>query len=60
MFGLGASEILLILVVALILFGPDKLPEMGRGLGKAIAGFKKGLQEGIKEFKDEAKKPRDS
>ncbi len=58
MFGLGASEILLILVAALILFGPDKLPEIGRSLGKAIAGFKKGFKEGAEEFKKEAK-PRD-
>lgn len=42
MFGsLGVSEILLIMVVALIVFGPRKLPEIGRTLGKALAEFRK-------------------
>lgn len=38
--GLGTMEILFILVVALIIFGPQKLPEMGKSLGKAIREFK--------------------
>ena len=42
MFGsLGVSEILLIMVVALIVFGPRKLPEIGRTIGKALAEFRK-------------------
>ena len=41
MFGLGVPEILLIMVVALIVFGPRKLPEIGRTLGKALAEFRK-------------------
>ena len=42
MFGsLGVSEILLIMVVALIVFGPRKLPEIGRTLGNALAQFRK-------------------
>jgi sec-independent protein translocase protein TatA len=42
MFGsLGVSEILLIMVVALIIFGPRKLPEIGRTIGKALAEFRK-------------------
>ena len=40
MFGLGAMEILIILVIAFMLFGPKELPEMGKQLGKAIKGFK--------------------
>jgi len=37
-------EILIILVVALLLFGPKKLPELGRGLGQSIREFRKGAQ----------------
>ena len=38
--GLGGMEIFIILVAALVIFGPKKLPEMGRSLGKAIREFK--------------------
>lgn len=40
-FGIGPMEILLILVIALIIFGPGKLPEIGRTVGKAIYALKK-------------------
>ena len=40
MFGLGAGEILIILVIAFVLFGPKQLPEVGRQVGKAVKGFK--------------------
>jgi len=40
MFGLGAGEILIILVVAFLLFGPKQLPEVGRQVGKALKSFK--------------------
>jgi Tat protein translocase TatB subunit len=48
MFGMGMSEILLILVVALVFIGPKKLPEVAKGLGKGYAEFRKY----INEFKD--------
>lgn len=48
MFGMGMSEILLILVVGLIVVGPKKLPEMAKGLGKGYAEFKKYMN----DFKD--------
>lgn len=41
---LGFSEILVIAIVALIIFGPQKLPEMGRSMGQAIREFKKATQ----------------
>ena len=41
MFGIGVPELILILVVGLIVFGPGKLPEMGRTLGKGIREFRK-------------------
>ncbi len=44
MFGLGAPEIIVILVVALLVFGPGKLPELGGALGKGIRDFRKALE----------------
>ncbi|HSP13532.1 MAG TPA: Sec-independent protein translocase protein TatB [Thermoanaerobaculia bacterium] len=41
MFGLGVPELILIFIVALIVFGPKRLPEIGRTLGKAMSEFKK-------------------
>ena len=41
MFGIGAGEFIVILVVGLIVFGPSKLPEIGRALGKALREFRK-------------------
>jgi sec-independent protein translocase protein TatA len=38
-------HLLLILVIALVVFGPKRLPELGRGLGEAIRGFKKAVDE---------------
>ena len=45
MFGLGFTEILLILVVVILLFGAKRLPELGAGLGEGIKNFKKGYRE---------------
>jgi sec-independent protein translocase protein TatA len=40
MFGLGMPELILILVISLVIFGPSKLPEMGASIGKAIREFR--------------------
>lgn len=58
MFGLGVPELMVILVIALVIFGPSKLPQIGSGLGKAIRDFKKGVsnsddEEAAKETKKE-------
>ncbi|MBK6531216.1 MAG: twin-arginine translocase TatA/TatE family subunit [Deltaproteobacteria bacterium] len=46
MFGMGASELMIILVIILLLFGAAKLPELGRSLGSGLSNFKKGLKDG--------------
>jgi sec-independent protein translocase protein TatA len=57
MFGLGVPELMVILVIALIIFGPSKLPQIGSGLGKAIRDFKKGVTGGgDDDAGDDAKK----
>jgi sec-independent protein translocase protein TatA len=47
--GLGTSELIVIAVVALILFGPSKIPDFARSLGRAVNMFKKGLNEGLED-----------
>lgn len=53
-FGIGLPEMALIMVVALLVFGPKKLPEIGRSMGKAIRGFQEASKEFESEFKREA------
>jgi len=53
-FGIGLPEMAVILVLALLIFGPKKLPEIGRSLGKAIRGFQQASSEFENEFKREA------
>ena len=63
MFGLGLQELLVILVIALVIFGPSKLPQIGSGLGKAIRDFKKGVSsDDGEDSANDAKKdsPKDS
>jgi sec-independent protein translocase protein TatA len=56
MFGLGLQELLVILVIALVIFGPSKLPQIGSGLGKAIRDFKKGVSGDEEESSKDVKK----
>ena len=51
--GIGAQEILLILLVLLLLFGAKRIPEIARGLGKSVSEFKKGIREVDEEIKKE-------
>jgi sec-independent protein translocase protein TatA len=52
-FGIGLPEMALIFVVALLIFGPKKLPEIGRSVGKAIRSFQDASNEFQAEFKRE-------
>jgi sec-independent protein translocase protein TatA len=45
MFGIGMPELSVIVVIVLLLFGPTKLPALGKSLGEAIRGFKKAVDE---------------
>ena len=45
MFGLGVTELIIILVIVVVLFGAKKLPEIGSGIGEAIKNFKKSTSE---------------
>jgi sec-independent protein translocase protein TatA len=62
----GGPELVIVLVVILILFGPKKLPDLSRAIGKSIGEFKKGRQELDDEMKaaekavEEEKKPESS
>ncbi len=54
MFGMGMPELIFIMVIALLLFGAKRLPDIGRSLGRAIASFKDGLKEGEVEGKKDS------
>jgi sec-independent protein translocase protein TatA len=52
MFGLGTSELIIILILVLIIFGAGKLPQVGKSLGQGLRNFKDGMKEGEKGEQD--------
>lgn len=52
MFGIGMPEMLVIMGIALLIFGPGKLPELGGAIGKSIKDFKKAMEEPDNKLED--------
>ena len=53
MFGIGMPELIVIFIVALLVFGPKKLPELGKALGRGLAEFKRATEEIKNEISSE-------
>ena len=53
---IGTNELLIILVVALLIFGPKNLPKLGKMFGKTINGFKKGMEDEESDSDDDEEK----
>ncbi len=56
-FGIQPIHLIIIIIVALIIFGPQRLPELGRNIGKALTEFRRGTREMTESFREEAAKP---
>jgi len=58
-FGLQPLHILVIAIIALLIFGPKRLPDIGKGIGRAWTEFRKGSREMVEGFHEEVTKPTD-
>ena len=56
---IGPTELIIVLVIVLVLFGASRLPGLGRSMGQSVKGFKQGLNEGVKD-EDEKKTAEDA
>ena len=56
-FGIQPWHLIAVVIVALIVFGPARLPELGRSIGKALTEFRRGTREMTESFKEEINKP---
>lgn len=50
---IGTTELLIVLAIVLVIFGPKALPKLGRSMGKTIGGFRKGLKDDMEDDEEE-------
>lgn len=56
-FGLGPTELIVILIIALVIFGPSRLPKVGQSIGQAVRGFRDATSKVEEEIKNSLEEP---